>query len=159
MREKLPKLLHHHARTSFLSRFPEDMRSAVVVFFAMRVRKGHRTPEGLYLVALQEASRRARLSTLERDRIKYGLLSSVMLEHPELALGFCRWVLEWEALPWQEKERIKEARAERYRREWMRQQPPTEKQLAYLRKLGWTGAVLSRQHASELIEKLARRRG
>jgi hypothetical protein len=38
----------------------------------------------------------------------------------------------------------------------MEQQPASDKQIAYIRALGFTGDVLSKAHASELIERLKR---
>jgi hypothetical protein len=49
--------------------------------------------------------------------------------------------------------RRKSLRGARYREEWMATQPPTERQLAYLRRLGWTGPVVSKAEASQLIDE------
>jgi len=50
--------------------------------------------------------------------------------------------------------RRKSLRSARYRAQWLATQPPTEKQLAYLRVLGHYGPVVSRAEASRLIDEL-----
>ena len=65
--------------------------------------------------------------------------------------------LTWERLPRPDRDRQKAARAEQFRRDWQRTQPPTEPQLKYLAALGWTGEVSDRLAASELIDRLRSR--
>jgi len=63
------------------------------------------------------------------------------------AVDSARWAIQWDRLSDPEKQRVK---AER----WMAEQPPTEKQVKYLRSLGYDGEVESKLHASELIDRL-----
>jgi hypothetical protein len=77
------------------------------------------------------------------------------LEQPE-ARECARWYTHYERLSPEAKARLKEQRAEEGRRAWMSTQPPTDKQLAYLRSLGYAGEVPDRLRASELIDRLVK---
>lgn len=68
------------------------------------------------------------------------------------------WLLDYERLPRAERERLKAARGERHRRQWLDQQPASEKQIAYCRSLGYAGTIESKAHASEIIDHLKPRR-
>lgn len=76
------------------------------------------------------------------------------------ALRFAQKVLDWRALPPAEREKRKAERAEAARLEWMATKEPTEKQIALLRKLGYSGEVTDRAQASRMIGGLlARQKG
>ncbi len=70
------------------------------------------------------------------------------------ALAFARWCREQENADPAEREAAREKAAADGKREWMREQAPTDKQVALLKKLGHTGPISDRLEASELIEKL-----
>jgi len=87
---------------------------------------------------------------------KFSELYAVISENREEALALAAWAVEWESLPRAEREKAKAERAEEGRRAWMDTQPPTEKQIAYLRSLGFEGEVRSRLEASQRIDELKR---
>lgn len=125
--------------------------------FLRSVRAGERTPDGVAREALNDLRAHLRESLASRvntDTLALQRLISVVLAHPSEALLLAGEALAWESLPGHERTAIKDARADHYRREWMEAQPPSEKQLAFLKVLGYLGPVQSKQHAGELIDQL-----
>ena len=74
--------------------------------------------------------------------------------HPDDALALVEWAFWWERLSPEEKQAIRQEASETYRRQHMDSQPPTERQIKYLRSLGWPGEIESKLDASEKIDKL-----
>ena len=144
----------------FLDSFPPARRSYVANTFLHAVRAGARTPEQVLAAVEAElravhirAQRWGGVDTIDRTKDIYAALN----EHHDDALAFAAWAISWEALPPAERERQKQAKGEAHRRAWMEQQPATEKQVAYVRALGFTGEVTSKAHASQLIDQLRTR--
>lgn len=146
---------------AFLEHFPSTRRSYVANTFLYSIRAGARTP--LQVLAdvdrtLRETAQRAQrwniTGLLERTEEVYTALH----EYHSEALAYAGYCLRWEQLAPAEKEQIRAVKAEPHIRAYMEQQAPTDKQLAYLRKLGYTGEVTSKQHASELIDTLRQQR-
>ena len=77
-----------------------------------------------------------------------------MVEHPDELAAFIRHCVAWEALPRGKRAAVKQARGHEYRQQWLAAQPATERQIAFCRALGYTGPIESKQHASEIIDKL-----
>ena len=78
----------------------------------------------------------------------------VMVACPDQLVAFIGHCLEWEALPPGKRAEVKQARGHEHRRAWLAAQPATERQIAFCRALGHTGPIESKQHASEIIERL-----
>ena len=91
-------------------------------------------------------------STVQRKAEYLTLLES----YPEDAMDFARWAVWSESLSEEEKTARKAEQGKLYRRQWMDTQPATDKQVSYLRHLGWTGEVRSK-HTRVVIEKLSLR--
>jgi len=70
------------------------------------------------------------------------------------AVDFAEYVLEKEQLPKDNRLAIKAYISEKYKDEYMRKDPPTEKQIKFIRELGHTGLVKNKFEASEIISKL-----
>jgi hypothetical protein len=144
---------------ALLERFPNARRSYVANTFLYAVRAGARTP-GKVLAdvehALSETAIRSRrwgfTETVERTEEVY----SVLNEYHDEALAFAAWAIAWEALPPGEKARQKAAKGAPHRQAYLDQQLATNKQVAYIRSLGYHGPVTSKAHASTLIEQLKR---
>jgi|GEM_PF-2252605 len=157
-----PKTVNESTNTSgdgraLLERFPNARRSYVANTFLYAVRAGARTPgEVLADVehALSETAIRSRrwnfTDTIERTEEVYGVLN----EHHDEALAFAAWAIAYEALPLGERERQKAEKGAVHRQAYLEQQPATDKQVAYVRSLGYHGVVTSKAHASELIDQL-----
>lgn len=102
-----------------------------------------------------DATAKARLSSPD-ERAKHLDLSLAIEDHPEEAAALAAYCLWWEGLSPGEKAQLKAEASERHRVEWMRQQPATQKQVAFLRQLGHRGVVGDRQEASaEIARRLA----
>ena len=144
---------------ALLERFPNARRSYVANTFLYAVRSGARTPAKVLADVEHELSETAKRSrrwgfseTVERTETMYSILN----EYHDEALAFPQWAIDWEALPPAERERQKRAKGAPHRQAYLEQQPATDKQLAYIRSLGYQGAVTSKAHASTLIEQLKR---
>ncbi len=144
---------------ALLERFPNARRSYVANTFLYSVRSGARTPDKVLADVEHELSETAKRSrrwgfseTVERTETMYSILN----EYHDEALAFAAWAIAWEALPTAERERQKRVKGEVHRQAYMEQQPATDKQVAYIRALGYEGPVTSKAHASSLIEQLKR---
>lgn len=144
---------------ALLERFPGTRRSYVANTFLYAVRSGARTPAKVLADVEHELSETAIRSrrwgftdTIERTESIYSILN----EYHDEALAFAAWAIRWEALPPAERQRQKQAKGAPHRQAYMEQQPATEKQVAYIRALGYEGPVTSKAHASTLIEQLKR---
>ena len=80
---------------------------------------------------------------------------------PQEAYAYAQSVLDWESLPWAERERQKQERGRHFQQQYMAQLPVTPQQQAFLRTLGHTGEPpANRAEASTLIDRLlSARRG
>src|SRR5262245_1260345 len=131
-------------RRAFLERFPAARRSTVANLFLHAVRRGAGDVEAvLRSVAETAVTRRlvaeryGNVDALDKARE----LGVALASRPDAAAAFADWCLEWERLPAAERQAIKEARAQEGIRHWMGTQPATEKQTAYLVRLGHRGPV------------------
>lgn len=139
-------------RGLFLSYFPPEYRSTAANCLLEAVRRGCTTPPEVVDHALSAAYRRIYGSEA------FTLLLLLAEVDPKALLAGARWALWWESLPFDERQRLKRERSEEAVTRWMEEQPPTEKQLSYLRILGHTGEVANRLEASRLIEQLKGRK-
>ncbi|BDG59922.1 hypothetical protein caldi_10120 [Caldinitratiruptor microaerophilus] len=147
-------------RDQFLSRFATERRSRVVNLFTVPARNLRLVSSDALLAHVrQDLDQRIREAMYwgGRDLDALVEIRDVIEAHPEEARRFASWAISWASLPAGVREQVKVQRAERYRREWMAHQPPTERQLAYLYRLGYAGSPPSnRAEASELIDRLAK---
>jgi hypothetical protein len=143
---------------AFLDHFPDHARSWAMSQFLDQIRTGGpTTPAGVATAVAERA--RAQADEAERRRqwtdvATWSSLFHAVRGYRAQAEALAGAALEWEALPPAERARQKAARAEAGRRAWMAGQPPTEKQLAFLRALGYCGPVANRAEASQLIDRL-----
>lgn len=136
--------------TPFLHHFDQPRRSLIANMFCSAIRSGAKTVGAVICSVRGDAQRRLLTGDAEQQTTQRLLLS--LLDGQE-ALAFAQRALEWEKLSFDEKDLIKRARGEEYRRGSMRAKPPTQKQIEYLRSLGCHTTPSHRQHASELIEQ------
>lgn len=135
----------------FLERFEPRQRCNVDSTFLSKVRDGITEPQAIVAGVCREllgkmisARRYGNERIIERNREYLEIIDS----YPDEVLDYALWAVEWEQLTDAEKQSIKRGRGEHYRREYMSQQPASEKQINYLRHLGWTGEVKSKLHAA-----------
>ena len=144
-------------RRRLLERFEPRRRGHLMNLFLSPVRQGisnvEQIVDSVRAELQQQIARNRRYQNFSTVQRKQGYLT-LLESHPEDAIDFARWAIWYESLPDEEKTARKAERGEFYRRQWMDTQPATEKQVSYLRHLGWTGEVKSKLQASELIERL-----
>jgi hypothetical protein len=142
---------------AFLELFPTPQRSLVVNMFLAPVRRGVSTPPAVVIAVRQDAGRRTAQALQCGDQAQHAkmiALLEALQAYSDEAQALAAWAIGWEATPPDQRERIKRERGEGYRQRWMAEHPPTERQLRYLRELGYRGQVASRLDASQLIDTL-----
>ena len=142
---------------AFLNHFTENQRSHIANIFLGAVRHGKRTPDSVLAAVIATAL--GRLDQAKRwndaeDAAKFSVITRMLIEHRDEALAFAQWALDWEAQSPEQREQTKVERGQHYRARWMREQPATQRQIDYLRTLGWEGEVTSRLEGSRLIDRL-----
>ncbi len=144
------------ASKAFLDRFEQPLKSSISNLFLAPVRSGAaRFPRAVLAEVLRELQgRRARAAAGGwRETFELaGTILATIAAHEGEAIAFGAWALEWEALPREERERQKRQRGDQYRISYMDRQAPTEKQVEYLRRMGYTGRIDSKAHASSLVD-------
>lgn len=145
-------LTHDDPRRQLLSHYPEHQRSAMANLFLFAVRRGAGDPEAVLATAL--ADLRGRLGTWGREEGTVRAQLATLMQHRAAALNFAGWALAWESLPREERERQKAQRGDQHRQRYLDTLEPTERQVRFCRSLGWSGAIESRAHASEIIDRL-----
>ena len=135
----------------FLNHFDPRKRATVANLFLYAVRRGitepHRMVSAVRHDLLVGAIRWGNHDGKERNEHIVTMIDA----SPDEAVDYAKWAVWWESLSVQEKRRMK---AEK----WMAQQQATEKQVKYLRALGYHGEIESKLQASEWIDKLLKER-
>jgi len=145
-----------------LPHIPPQLRGPVMNDFLLPVRDGMTDPHQIVREAVASLQRRLRsrgrfAQAVNLDPLRQAIMA--IMGHPSEALDLAREAIAWEELPAEEKVRIKAERGERATRTYRHGNPPTPKQLAYLRALGYGGPpVTTQQQASEAIDALLRQR-
>jgi hypothetical protein len=152
---------------TLMDRFPQPERSTVANLFYTAVRAGLRDPVVVHSRVLHTLRHDIEYQeqwihsdgslnpAWARERIQQRQRWEALLyDYDDDAIAFAQYVIEREQKPRAEREAEKAAHTEEYRRAYMAQQPPTEKQVAYLRRLGHHGPVGSKAEASALIDRL-----
>lgn len=135
---------------SFLDQFALARRSLIANQFFNAVRSGAITSETVLRSVKADALRRMMFpEDRERWNTQRQLVS--LLETDE-ARRYAQEVLDREALPSDVKQKLKTDRSEQYRREYLKAQRPTQRQLLFLKSLGCEVVPANRLEASDLIE-------
>ena len=118
-------------RTSkFLDRFPLTRRSGLQNLILSFIREGYTDEREVLCLLIAECKRRAQDEAFWLDAY-----FTVASNEPE-ALAHIREAIAWERLPQAVREQVKAARAERYRALYFKDEPPTERQKAFLARYG-----------------------
>lgn len=135
----------------FLNQFPANYRGAVGNEFCKVIRDGAETPREVIDAVCQKQTRYGAPSELGGLILARGVLAS------EGAYELAEFLLEREALPAEEKYRLKEAaqkaNALTYGKAKMASEKPTSRQLCYLESLRCPEVPTTKLRASELIDK------
>jgi hypothetical protein len=140
---------------AFLELFEIPERNSISQYFHFRVREGADTPCSVAVrVAAHVGARIAQAWGDEVETRRQRAYLDALSDHLDLALQFAQHVIDWEALPATEREARKAERGRVYQFQAMATQPPTDRQLAYLARLGYRGAEPeSKASASALISR------
>ena len=133
-----------------LNALPEKRQRAFAQPFYTAARQGAKRPRDVVSAVLATAVEMVAAGDRDRGAEILRVIGSAPVE----ALDFGKYVLEHEALPAGQKTHERARQKGDYTKEGM-VGPPTEKQLSYLRVLGYKGpAPTTKREASELIEEL-----
>jgi len=149
-------------RETFLALFPTPKRGTIANWFLYPVRaQGAQTPRVvLAFVVTMLRDRIARARQYGYDLNGADAQLAIILAHEPEALGFAAWALAWEALPEAERETIKQGQRQEHKTAWMTEHPPSDRQIAYLRSLGYAGEPpATMAEASEAIDRMVSARG
>lgn len=155
-------------RMCFLGLFPERERSGAAKRFLDPIRAGVATPDAVVAAARSDVRAKLTDALYWADRRGGGddddavaVLSRVLAalaDHPKEALRCAVYYLAYEALPPEEKAKVKRQHTADALNALWQQEPATEKQKWFLGRLGYDGPVegLRKREASQLIERLKR---
>jgi hypothetical protein len=140
---------------TFLNDWTPIRRSLITNQFCNAVRSGCKTPPAVVEWVRTDATFRVKERGYDPVQGQEKLLSVV--DEPE-ALEFARFIIKRENLPMIDRQKEKEERSEFFRREYMKTQEPTDKQLTYLSGLGCDVKPQNRLEASDLIDEYESRK-
>lgn len=142
-------------RRRILDNCPAKLRGHFTNLFLTPVRKGLREPQQIVDRITYDLERKlTRWGSDENNEEYLTIIASYGVE----ALDFASWALWYHSLSPEQVAARKQKRQDDFRREWMSSQPATDKQISYLRRLGYDGEVISKQEASELITNFTKGR-
>ncbi len=144
----------------FHSNLPADYAGALLDSFHRAARAGHDTPGAVVAAVVHEVGNRlGRVDPHTPHADALNALLAALGQEPDGAREYADAVLDWNALPPEERARRKEAQAAGYRQQRMAELEPTGKQLDFLRTLGDEAPPpQNRAEASQRIEELKSRR-
>ena len=156
------------ARTPFMEQLPFESRASANNMFKTWARSVHfQKPDKLVLKVIAVAhdkactARRASGGYNLGGGPNFGKIKATLKEHKELAIQHAEEVIKYSLLPAAEKAKIEAHNREYFGKiageKKMEQVGPSEKQLSYLKKLGYTAAAPETMlEASKLIDKLSK---
>lgn len=139
-------------KPSFCIDIANNNRGWLLNLFNLAVRDGAKKPSQIIFAVLKRVDKYLSDPYLSLERAALLDDFKKRLETME-AFEYANYVLNYEQLPAAEKLGIKEQRANEAKNSYLGQQPATEKQINYLRKLGYKGEIESKRHASLLIDQ------
>lgn len=141
----------------FLTRFPQFTHNMITQLFLRTIRSGKSTVPAVLASVADEAKEALRYGSWPSFPVSevYSLVE--FLDDPE-AEDFVAFLIEREALPPEEKTRLKSVQQEVFAKSAMAAQPPTNKQLEYLRGLKCPVIPTSKMEASRLIDEALKSR-
>jgi hypothetical protein len=142
---------------AWLEHFPPERRSAIANWFHYSVRSGIPVPAAV-LVAGERTILRRLWWCKDLDDDWLHLVLARLQDARRGAMAYAQSVIEYEALPYEARRRLKAERSIAYLQDAMRGKAVTPAQLAYLRALGHSGEPpVDRAAASQLIDQLKKR--
>ena len=134
----------------FLEQFETKYRGTIGDQFCRIIRQGHKLPTQIIWVMQRNCENRMRSSD---DHSQFYEQLYFALSQPNDAVEFVEFLLERENLSWEEKQKLKSEWQAENKNSWQKSQPPTEKQLNYLKALHCETIPENKFEASQLIEQ------
>ncbi len=140
----MPEMLND-SRRKFLGYFEPAKRATVANIFLEPIRRGIKDPEAVMTTVYEQTKR--------KEDKRY--ITETIYNFINEAKAYIEYLQDWEKLPDSEKQYYKNIQAKKAVKAYMAKEKPTEKQLSYLKVLGYTGpAPDSKADASELISTI-----
>jgi hypothetical protein len=134
---------------AFLEHFPANQRSTVSNLFLRQVRDGRTSPDSVRAGVYAEMRERLEGPRWRGyDDSKDRLILDMLRTHYDDSVAYAGWCIAYEKLTPEEKQRWKNSRPGPD----LDNIAPSEKQVRYVRSLGYHGPIDSMKHASALIE-------
>jgi hypothetical protein len=144
-----------YAQRAWLECLLESLRSVTAQWMHRAARVGAASPEAVLFtfgLIVGEHIGSYWNTAAERSRLR-PVVEAVQRDFGG-ACSYAAWVLAWEQLPADEQQRRKAERGRQYQQEAKAAKAPSERQIAYLRSLGYAGpAPGTMAEASSLINK------
>ena len=122
---------------SFLSLFERKYQGMIVNAFLEPIRRGVRSHDEIIIAVDIDIQKRKELAYRWRYELKpYWTILEENLSHPDIH-DFIDYYIQYTDLPYEQKQKIKQKKAQQSINYWMSEQPATEKQIAYCKSLGW----------------------
>lgn len=148
------------ARDTFLAHFPQNKRGTIANWFLRPIREHADDPQIVVSCVLADLYRRLENAwASEKALADASAAIEIIQEHRAEALAFAAYYVAYERLPDAERAASKEHERQGHKDAWMTGQPPSDRQLTYLRSLGYAGTPASMREASEAIDRLLATRG
>jgi hypothetical protein len=144
------------APRAWLDHISAHRRGPVANWFHAAVRSGAQTPDAV-LLAIRNTCLRRQAWGENADAV---MVLAALDTDQAAALRYAQSVIDYERLPYAERQRVKAERTFTFLKQTMAGETVTAPQIAYLRKLGYQGALPEdRATASALIDQLRRGEG
>lgn len=137
----------------FLQDYPKAGQGTITNWFCYAVRDGAKTVPEVLSAVEYTVQRKMPVDddySLSNDDLITLLEHLLNLE----AEDFAAFIIERESLPADERERLKSASGKAYQQSYMANEPPTPKQLSYLKYLKCPTVPTSKLQASQLIDEI-----
>jgi hypothetical protein len=145
-------MMDESAKENFLAQWPQNKRATIMNQILASIRDGHAsTPTQMIEWLRSDIIRRVSKPYADSDAKNAQFTLMRVIAEPSMT-PMCEYCLWWESLPYDEKQQIKRTRGTDYAKQAMAGQPPTEKQLKYLKALGCDDIPASKAQASEWID-------
>lgn len=145
------------AKEDYLAQWPVSKRSLIMNQFLRVIREdGADAPDRLlrWLTTAVHKRLASPYITAEDREVQQRLLDSLTTEN---AWAMAQYCLQWESLTTDEKDAIRKPNIFEYANRAMAAQPPTDKQLKYLKALGCEEIPKTKAEASEWIDALVKK--
>jgi hypothetical protein len=138
---------------------PTNEQGWLLEHFNQAVRNGFYQPSEIINYVRVRINKYLIRPNLPEDKVKALNAFLAMLATPG-ALQYAQSIVDYENLPPLERTKIKTAKQEQYKNNWLATQQPTTKQLNYIEMLGYQGQLpINRLEATLLINKLLKEKG